>query len=138
MGKVLRMPRRRAPNVVTRLRESSRDQTVQAILDAAEQIFAREGLHAAKVGDIAKRVGIAVGTLYTYFEDRDAIVRALLEARGNEIRTRLGAVGQRRGGDFVGDLRAIVEAMLTSFRRHSGFVAVMAQSEMFARIAGQG
>lgn len=136
MGNIMTMARGKGGKLASRLRESSRDQTAQVILEAAEEIFAREGLHAAKVGDIAKRAGIAVGTLYNYFEDRDAIVRALLEARGNEIREQLEASQLQHRGDFSAELQGIVEAMLSSFRKHCGFVAVMAQSDMFARVAG--
>jgi AcrR family transcriptional regulator len=110
--------------------ESSQD-----ILAAAEEVFAREGLHGAKVGDIAKHAGVAVGTLYNYFSDRDALVHALLEARSASLRERMetAIAGE---GDFVADLRTVVAALLEWLHKNRRFVSLMAQSEMLAHAPG--
>ena len=51
-----------------------------AILTAARQTFERVGFADAKMTDIARRARIAVGTLYLYFDSKDAIARALASA----------------------------------------------------------
>ncbi len=56
-----------------------------AILDAAEQVLAEQGLHAARMDDIAARVGVSVGTLYNYFEDRQQLLETLRDVRGREL-----------------------------------------------------
>jgi AcrR family transcriptional regulator len=48
-----------------------------AILDAAGQTFRKDGYAAAHMTDIARRAKIAVGTLYLYFDSKEAIGRAL-------------------------------------------------------------
>jgi AcrR family transcriptional regulator len=68
------------PRVVP-LRERFRREVASSIAAAAEEVFAEQGLHASHVGDIAKRAGVAVGTLYNYYEDRDALLAALLRER---------------------------------------------------------
>ena len=50
----------------TRFRTATRD----AILDAAAALFAADEASHVRMEDIAARAGIAVGTLYNYFEDR--------------------------------------------------------------------
>ena len=73
------------------LRERQREQTSAAILDAAEELFADKGLANAHMNDIASRVGVAVGTLYNHFKDRDALLAALLENRRAELLARIDA-----------------------------------------------
>lgn len=50
---------------------------VEQILDAAEQVFATEGVGAATMQMIAERAGSSVGSLYHFFPNKDAIVEAL-------------------------------------------------------------
>ena len=81
------------------LRARLRETTAQAILFAAEEVFADEGLHAAHMGDIAAQAGVAVGTLYNHFADREALLAGLLEARREliaEIDGALQASADRR------------------------------------------
>jgi AcrR family transcriptional regulator len=47
------------------------------ILDAARQVFVHRGFAAAHMTEIASRAKIAVGTLYLYFDSKEAIARAI-------------------------------------------------------------
>ena len=71
------------------LRQRIRETTAQAILAAAEEVFANKGLHAAHMGEIAALAGVAVGTLYNHFADRDALLAGLLEDRRAEMLARI-------------------------------------------------
>lgn len=68
MSRPMRMPRV-APDVDKR----------QLILDAATRVFAERGFFAAQVADIARRAGIAAGTVYLYFRSKDEILISLFE-----------------------------------------------------------
>src|SRR5258706_2042587 len=57
------------------------------ILDVAKSVFARRGYHVANVADICKAARIGRGTLYQYFENKRAVMLALME----EIETRVAA-----------------------------------------------
>lgn len=50
----------------------------EAILAAAREEFAARGFKAARMGDIAKRVGISRPALYLQFESKEAIFAALV------------------------------------------------------------
>jgi AcrR family transcriptional regulator len=65
------------PSLRDRLRASTRD----AILESAANAFNAGGPDAARMEDIAAGAGIAVGTLYNYFRDRNALVAAVLQSR---------------------------------------------------------
>ena len=53
--------------------------TVDAILEATAQLLVAEGTGRVSTNRIAKRAGVSVGTLYQYFPDKNAIIRALGE-----------------------------------------------------------
>ena len=53
--------------------------TRQAILDAAVECFEEQGFEETTTALIARRAGIAVGTLYGYFRDKQQILLELLD-----------------------------------------------------------
>jgi AcrR family transcriptional regulator len=73
------------------LRTRLREVTAATILDAAELVFSERGLQ-ARLDDVAAQAGVAVGTLYNYFADRQALVEALLAAHRANLRERLSAI----------------------------------------------
>jgi AcrR family transcriptional regulator len=48
-----------------------------AVLDTASKLFSEKGFEATTTNDIAERAGMAVGSLYQYFENKEAIAEAL-------------------------------------------------------------
>jgi AcrR family transcriptional regulator len=69
----------------------------RAILDAAERVFGARGFARAKMTEIAEGAGVAAGTLYNYFDSKEAIFRALLDERGEELSARLEPIAAGRG-----------------------------------------
>src|SRR5690348_14662265 len=52
----------------------------QAILAAALDEFSARGFEAARLDDVARRAGIAKGTIYLYFRDKEALFQELISA----------------------------------------------------------
>jgi len=101
-----------------------------AILDAAEELIARHGLHAAALVQIARRAGVAVGTLYNYFTDRDALIRGLFEARRATFRPRLlAAIKTGAELPFEPRLRGFVREVLAAFESHRSFIKLAIENE---------
>ncbi|MFI6900116.1 TetR/AcrR family transcriptional regulator [Nonomuraea sp. NPDC050394] len=48
----------------------------QEILAAAVRVFARKGFAASRIDDVAEEAGIAKGSVYLYFDSRDALLEA--------------------------------------------------------------
>jgi TetR/AcrR family fatty acid metabolism transcriptional regulator len=46
----------------------------KAIIEAAIEIFSRRGFHKTKISQIAKAAGVADGTVYLYFKDKDDLL----------------------------------------------------------------
>jgi AcrR family transcriptional regulator len=55
-------------------------ETRQRILDAAAHVFTEHGYVAGTTNRIAERAEISIGSLYQYFPNKDAILRALMDA----------------------------------------------------------
>jgi TetR/AcrR family fatty acid metabolism transcriptional regulator len=49
------------------------------IIEAATRIFAKKGFYSAKVSEIAREAGVADGTIYIYFDNKDDILISLFE-----------------------------------------------------------
>ncbi|MFA6264736.1 MAG: TetR/AcrR family transcriptional regulator [Pseudolabrys sp.] len=75
------MPYRRTENVVRRLAEREK-----AILAAAIELAGEGGMAAVQVAAVAKRAGIAAGTVYRYFPAKNDLVAELIAAvAGREL-----------------------------------------------------
>lgn len=61
--------------------ESKRD----LILDSAEKVFLEKGFYPAKIEEIARNAGIAKGTIYIYFKDKESIYISLIERKLSEV-----------------------------------------------------
>lgn len=64
---------------------------VQSIQDAAMRVIARKGMAAATMQEIAEEAGVAKGTIYLYFRDRDELVEKTFETAITLLITRLEA-----------------------------------------------
>lgn len=112
------------------LRSRIKEQTALAILDSAEELFAEQGLANAHMNDIAARAGVAVGTLYNHFKDRDALLAALLETRRTELLARMDAfLDQPPSGEFRADLLGLVKQMGAFFEEHPRYHVLLHRLE---------
>jgi len=98
------------------------------ILQAAVKVFARRGYFAARVADVARRAGVADGTIYLYFRNKEDILVSLFDEVMSEH-----LEGKRRGGEpgagAPARLRAIAERHLALLGRNRE-LAVVFQVEL--------
>jgi AcrR family transcriptional regulator len=69
-----------------------------AILAAAKRLFAARGFHAVSVSDLAREVELPVGSIYTYFESKEAIVATVIEEGWEGFLSSLAAALSGPGG----------------------------------------
>lgn len=104
---------------------------MNAIIDAAEEVFADDGLHAAHMGTIAGKAGVSVGTLYNHFADREALLGGLLAARKVELLRRIDTASrQGRGRPLRERLRLILVAFAQHCEAHRRFTSIVLQREI--------
>jgi AcrR family transcriptional regulator len=131
-----RSPRDPGPKT---LRERLREETQQALLEAGEQVFAEQGVRGTRIEDISKRAGVAVGTLYNYFEDREQLFAALMTRRREELVRTLDEVSQAaRGKSWHAEFEDVLRATLTHLEHHRRFFAILAQGEPLAPRRAEG
>lgn len=58
-------------------RQSRSQETLERLLDAAEEVLAEKGFEQATVAEIAARAKSSVGAFYSRFQDKDALLRCL-------------------------------------------------------------
>ncbi len=85
----------------------------ERILAAAERVFARRGFFAARVSEIAKDAGVADGTIYLYFKNKDDLLISLFESRMKQVNEVLRvAIAAVPDAPPLDQLRAFIRAYL--------------------------
>lgn len=93
------------------------DRRAQIVARAAE-FFARQGVAATTVRQIADEVGILSGSLYHHFDSKEAIVAAILGPYLEDLRERYQAGLAGGDGDARTRLRHLVRASLETTAAH--------------------
>lgn len=62
-------------------------QRLEAILEAAVEMIAQNGVGNLKMTDLAARAGVPIGSLYQFFPERAAVVRALHDRHTERVET---------------------------------------------------
>jgi AcrR family transcriptional regulator len=87
---------------------------LRSIREAAARVIAREGVASATMQRIADEAGVAKGTIYLYFRDRDALVASLGDVAFDELLSRVEAIFSKKE-PFAVLLRELVETDLRFF-----------------------
>lgn len=116
-------------------RAAQREATRDALLDAAESLFAELGVMGASVEEISERAGYTRGAFYANFKDRAAIVEEIVRRQQDRILAGLaGALASEpaRTSDFNSALTALVERVLDSMPRDREPWLLHAELEAYA------
>lgn len=84
--------RKAAPGLRRQPMQSRAEQTLQLIFEATAQVLREEGESALTTNRIAARAGLSIGTLYQYFDGKEAIVAAQLSQTRERVMARLEAL----------------------------------------------
>ena len=84
--------------------------TVDAILEAAFQVLDSDGYAKFTTSRIAKRAGVSIGTLYQYFDDRDAILLEMGHRQSDALREKITEMLTDEPG--ISTVRTIVRAVM--------------------------
>ncbi len=72
-------------------RPPAREDRRESILDAALDCFVERGFHGTAIPQIAKKAGIAAGTIYHYFDSKETLVNALYRTWKSNVAQRVFA-----------------------------------------------
>lgn len=107
------MPRTAAPKPRWRRRKNARP---EEILTAALEVFADRGFAATKLEDVARRAGVTKGTIYLYFENKEALFKALIR----QTIVPVLAQGEALAQSFTGSARELFEQLVREYWRLVG------------------
>jgi AcrR family transcriptional regulator len=101
----------------------------QEILAAAKHVFADKGYHATTISDIAKAAGVSYGSIYWYYESKEALFHELMSAEATALREHIEAsaasVSAAGGTGPVGPFRAAVQATIEFYDADRALVKLL-------------
>jgi TetR/AcrR family fatty acid metabolism transcriptional regulator len=89
------------------------------IVDAATRVFAAKGFNGSSIRDVARAAGVADGTIYNYFDNKESLLFAILD-RLNETARRQQDMTVAPGADAAEFVRAYVRHRFAVLE-HVGF-----------------
>jgi len=104
-------------------RESKKAAQRQNILDAARQVFFRDGFVHANLDEVAQLAQVAKGTLYRYFENKGELYVAVLVANGEIFEARMREAASS-SGDPVEQIRRIGEFYYDHWTRNREYFQI--------------
>ena len=118
-------------------RAARRDERRAAILAAALEEFATRGFAATRLDDVARRAGVAKGTIYLHFRDKESLFQELVRSMLSPLVGTIEAAALR---DLP--IRAVVETIVDLFvneiygtRRKDVIRLIIAEGARFPKLA---
>jgi TetR/AcrR family transcriptional regulator len=90
------------------------------LLDAAEQIFGLKGFHEATLKEVAELAGFSVGSVYSFFDSKDALFRQVYLRRADQFMPALRTL-IARDAPALDVLADMVTFQVQFFRDHPHF-----------------
>jgi TetR/AcrR family fatty acid metabolism transcriptional regulator len=117
------------------INRSEKNNKYHLILEAAVKVFARQGFHQSTVAQIAKEAGVADGTIYLYFKNKDDILVQFFSFRAKQVFESFREEVDR--AETSSDkLRNLVRRHLAEFQRdRDGAVVYQVETHQNSRLA---
>ncbi len=109
------MPRTSTKSLTRKAKQARSKVTVQVILDAAAQVLVRDGYGHATTNRIAERAGVSVGSLYQYFDDKDAVFVGLIDREVDAVSAIFEGPVQLSGATLSETLREILSVAVEAW-----------------------
>ncbi len=91
------------------------------LLDAAEEVFGRKGFHEATLKEVAELAEFSVGSVYSFFDNKDDLFRQIFVRRGDEFMPALREALRPDDGTPREQLHRLVDFEVGFFRQHPRF-----------------
>jgi len=131
-------PSKRQPKPRWKRRKDARPGEIVA---AALEVFGERGFAATKLADVARRAGVTKGTVYLYFDSKEALFKAVVR----ETIVPVIAQGEALAQSFTGSARELLERLVREYWRLVGETAVagipklmMAEAATFPELTHDG
>jgi AcrR family transcriptional regulator len=95
--------------------------TRDKLVAAAREVFAERGFAGTRMGDLADAAGVAHGTVYTYFDTKEDVLLAVLEAVRDDLHAAMTVPAVK---DPIARVEAANRAYLDGYRSHAQLLQV--------------
>jgi AcrR family transcriptional regulator len=103
----------------------------EEILDAALEVFGQSGFARAKIDDVARLAGVSKGTVYLYFDSKEALFREMVRAKVVACLTEGEALLRTHGGSARALLVELIQGTYRRMRREEMMrIARVVQGEL--------
>ncbi len=109
-----------------------------AILDAALHVFAEHGYESARLDEVAARAGVAKGTLYLYFRDKEDLFEAMVRSAVAPVMGQMGPIATApdvKAADVLRMFFALFQKEVLGTDRKLVLRLIMSEGPRFPRIA---
>ncbi len=124
-----------SPRPTTRLGRA--DKRRKQVLDAARIVFCRHGFHGASMAEIAAEAGMSVGHIYRYFENKEAVIVAIVDQDLQLAKETIDRMLQDPAGVPAAMLAGVDEGVAKMLDRGDAalFMEVMAEAARNPKVA---
>jgi AcrR family transcriptional regulator len=102
--------------------------TREQLIGAARQVFEEQGYLNARITDIAARAGVAHGTFYTYFDTKEAVLRAVMDAVNASLYE--SAIVATDVPDPIARLEQSLRQYVRAWSQHAAIMGIILQVSM--------
>ncbi len=106
-----------------KINRNQKNNKYHLILEAAVTVFARQGFHQSTVAQIAKEAGVADGTIYLYFKNKDDILVQFFAYRTKQVFEKFRAEVEK-ADNSLDKLRNLIRCHLMEFQRDRNMAVV--------------
>jgi TetR/AcrR family transcriptional regulator, fatty acid metabolism regulator protein len=109
-----------------RRREGNKD---KAILDAAILTFARYGYHKSKISSVAESAGVATGSVYLYYKNKESILLTIFDHLWIELTDHLRVIVKRTDIQAPEKLDLVIDKLFDLFITNPSLASVFVNEQ---------
>jgi AcrR family transcriptional regulator len=114
--------------------ERRRELTRNALVEAATEVFARRGFHAASLEEIAEAAGFTRGAIYSNFSSKEDLLLAVVDRYNDVLVDSFAGVLQDHADEVGGDVSGAASAALWTYQanRDPGLMLLGLELRLYA------
>jgi TetR/AcrR family transcriptional regulator len=120
---------------ISEWKEKEKAQRRQEIINLAENLFIARGYDGVTMEEVAKQAGLAIGTLYLYFRNKESLFSAVVVRRVAEFNSLLREAANK-GSNGAEKLNATGEALYEFYKNYPGVFQIFVHDLQSTRFSG--
>ncbi len=118
-----------------RLKEGNKEKD---ILEAAIKVFAEDGYYGSKITKIADMAGVATGSVYVYFDNKESLLKRIFDDLWNQLYSELKLVTENKRLSPLEKLDAVIDSIFDLFTENPSLAVVFVNEQPILRRNSQG